>query len=74
MKQEENGREAAGCSKQWNSSRRIPVHFAGLAKISQIQRNWQFSLDQIFFAKALFLAKFCIFATHTNFAKLAKFR
>ena len=42
-------------------------NFATLAKLSI------FAIPKIF-AKALFLAKKHIFATHTNFAKLAKFR
>ena len=42
-------------------------NFAILAKLCIVARPK-------IFAKALFLAKFFIFSTHNNFAKLAKFR
>ena len=48
-------------------------YFAGLAKFHNLSEIVYFARPKIF-AKPLFLAKFCIFATHKNFAKLAKFR
>ena len=64
-----------------------PRNFAKIAKISLGLRKFR-NLSENFailaklpifarpkiFAKALFLAKFHVFATHKNFAKLAKFR
>ena len=47
--------------------RRFSENFVDLAKLCIFARPK-------IFAKALFLAKFYIFATHKNFAKLAKFR
>ena len=63
-----------------------PRNFAKIAKISLELRKFR-NLSENFailaklcisarpkiFAKALFLAKFHVFATHKNFAKLAKF-
>ena len=46
--------------------RNLSENFAILAKLSIFPRPK-------IFAKALFLAKFHVFATHKNFAKLAKF-
>ena len=43
----------------------------GIAKISNFAISCEFSLAS---EMSLFLAKLCIFATHKNFAKLAKFR
>ena len=54
MKQEENGREAAGTVANGTVAAGETGLFARLAKIH------------------CFLAKFCIFATHKNFASLAK--
>ena len=73
MKQEENGREAAGTVGNGTVAagscafRRFSENFANSAK-------WAIFATQKFFAKALFLAKIPDFATHENFAKLEKFR
>ena len=62
-----NGTVAAGsqCILLWHSEN---LHFRKW-EFSLGLRNWEFSLS---LGNALFLAKFHVFATHTNFAKLAK--
>ena len=65
-----NGTVAAGSSAFRYGIAKIS-NFARIAKISNFAISCEFLLAS---EMSLFLAKLCIFATHINFAKLAKFR